>query len=405
MKKTNKLFWAGLVLLASFGLASANHRVIVVTWCGDAGAGEDQLFWNDLCLNDSVSRTVLHVDTIVNLFYDGTFKRGETKLHYMPKYKTSFVDGPASLAQLDSLTSFLARTMDSTDILYVMVQGHGAYESIPGKPGYHSDVAAFGYPGDLTDSIMAADFNRIHAACKIFVFNPCETDGNGRSPDSSGFLTRLGYHNPDSVSTIVLSGAGLQPAWSTMKCDDGYKSGDTIIYIDSLENEWYDGSHYDHSEFSFHWLTSLWGGKDPSEYYARRGISFLDSIDVNPHDGQISVAEAFAWAHHRDTQLGWENSLMLDLGHLADSIRVWPTIGRIESTGIQEPRVTLPIASSPFPSQTIMSGASFSAWLARHSDFRVYDMSGRQASLNQARPGVYVVRAKTGVTRKVILTD
>jgi len=89
---------------------------------------------------------------------------------------------------------------------------------------------------------------------------------------------------------------------------------------------------------------------------------------------------------------------------LADSIRVWPTMGRIESTSIQEP-IILPENPSPFPFQTVMSSASFCGWSARHCDLRVYDMSGRRALPNQAHPGVYIVRAETGATRKVILTD
>ncbi|MCX6741331.1 MAG: hypothetical protein NTY61_02960, partial [Candidatus Parcubacteria bacterium] len=322
---------------------------------------------------------------------------------YMPKYRTSFVDGQASLAKLDSLTSYWANTLDSTDILYFMVQGHGLWGIDSSDPGYHHSYV-LDYNGyELTDSIMAADFNRIHVACKIFVFNPCETWGKGYGPDSldlCGFATWLGYHNPDSEKTINLSGAGPQPAWSTEPCDDRVYSGGPKI--ESLENEWYDGSMYTHSEFSFHILTSLWGGKDPSEYYSRRDTSFLDSIDTN-HDHQISVAEAFAWDRHRNSQLGWENNQILDLGHLADTLVIWPRIGWLESTGIQEPRVTLPENPSPFPRQTIMSCTSFSIWSARHRDLRVYDMSGRQAPSNP-RPGVYIVRVQTGLTSKVVLT-
>lgn len=400
MKKTKFLFWAGIILLAIFSLAQANHRVIAGSWCGDAGTGGDNSFWNDLCLNDSICRTELQVDTIVNLFYDCTYygmsiPRGQIIPNFFPKYATSFVDDTASLAKLDSLTSYWAQTLDSTDILYFMVQGHGGWEL------GHSVV--LDYEGrSLTDSIMATDFNRINAY-KIFVLTSCELWGNGRHPDSSGFATWLGYNAPDSIShkTIILSAAGPQPAWTAMWCDDRVYSGGP--QIESLENEQYNGSRYKHSEFSFHILTSLWGGKDPSEYYARRGISFLDSIDVNPHDSQISVAEAFTWDRHRNSQLGFENNQMLDLGNLADTLVIWPRIGWVESTGIQEPRVTLPENPSPFPYPTVMSCASFCGWLARHCDLRVYDMSGRRAQPNP-RPGVYFWRAKTGLTHKLVLT-
>ena len=395
MKRTSLVFGATILLLAIFSLAQADHRVIAGSWCGDAGTGGDNSFWNDLCLNDSICRTELQVDTIINLFYDYGGTRGIVNPQKMPKYATSFVDGNASLAKLDSVTSHWANTLDSTDILYFMVQGHGGWEL------GHSVV--LDHEGrSLTDSIMAADFNRINAY-KIFVLTSCELWGNGRSPDSSGFATWLGYNAPDSISekTIVLSAAGPQPAWSAMWCDDRVYSGGP--QIESLENERYNGSRYEHSEFSFHILTSLWGGKDPSEYYARRGISFLDSIDTN-HDSQISVAEAFTWDRHRNSQLGFENNQMLDLGNLADTLVIWPHIGWLEPTGIQEPRGTLSGNSSPLPHQTMMSCASFCGWLARHSDLRVYDMSGRQVPPNQTRPGVYIVRAKTGLTHKLVLT-
>jgi len=404
MKKTNLIFWAGIILLAVFSLVQANHRVAVVTFCGDQGIGVDNCFWDDVSLNDSICRTELHVDTIINLFYDGTFVRGDTFLHYIPKYKVSFVDGPATLAKLDSVTGVLASTLESTDFLIVWIQGHGLWESIPGRPGYHSDVDELN--GYLTDDEMAAYFNRINAY-KVYILEPCETDGNGRSPDSSGFLTWLGFHAPDSIShkTIILSAAGPQPAWTTMNCDDkAYPNGPEIP---GLENEWYNGSEYYHSEFSFHILTSLNGGAEPSEYYSHHGAPgfFFDSIDVN-HDGQITVAEAFAWDRHRNSQLGLEDNQMLDLGHLADSMIVWPHIGWIESTGIQEPRTTPPVSPSLLPPQTIMFCSSFSAWLARpHGALIFYDMSGRRVQPGQVQSGVYFWRAKTGPTYKLILTN
>lgn len=325
---------------------------------------------------------------------------------YMPKYKTSFVDGKASLAKLDSVTSYWANTLDSTDILYFMVTGHGGWE-------YNHSVVLDYQDRSLTDSIMAADFNRI-PAYKLFVFNPCDAWGKGWGPDSldsCGFATWLGYNAPDSVShkTIILSAAGPQPAWSSMPCDDGYYGpGGILIYIDSLENEWYNGSQYLHSEFSFHILTGLNGGAEPSEYYSHNGAPgfFMDSIDVN-QDSQISVAEAFAWDRHRNSLLGFENNQMLDLGHLADTLVIWPRIGWLESTGIQEPRATLPENLSSLPRQTMMSCASFSAWLARHSDLRVYDMSGRQVQPNQARSGVYFWRSDLNPSQvhKVMIVD
>ena len=403
VKRTGLVFSATILLLAVLGLAQANHRVIAGSWCGDAGAGQDDQFWNDLCLNDSVCRTELQVDTIVNLFFDYGGTRGIVNPQRMPKYATSFVDGNASLAKLDSVTSHWANTLDSTDILYFMVESHGGWEN------NHSVV--LDYQGrSLTDSLMAAYFNRI-PAYKLFVFDACGTWGKGWGPDSldsCGFATWLGYNAPESIShkTIILSGAGPQPAWSTMACDDRVYSGGP--QIESLENERYNGSRYDHLEFSFHILTGLWGGKDPSEYYARRSISFLDSIDVNPHDSQISVAEAFAWDRHRNSQLGFEDNQMLDLGHLADTLVIWPRIGWLESTGIQEARGILPEGSSPFSCQTIVSGSSFSAWLARtKGSLTFYDLSGRQVQPNQARSGVYFWRSdlKPGQVHKVMIVD
>ena len=403
MKRTRLVLGATILLLAFFGSAQANHRVIAGSWCGDAGAGQDNAFWNDLCLNDSICRTELQVDTIVNLFFNGKPLRGEVRTpNYFPKYRTSFVDDTASLAKLDSVTSFWANTLDSTDILYFIVESHGGWEF------GHSVVLDY-EDRSLTDSIMAADFNRI-PAYKLFVFNPCASWGKGWGPDSldsCGFATWLGYNAPESIShkTIILSGAGPQPAWSTMPCDDRVYSGGP--QIESLENEQYNGSRYEHGEFSFHIFTGLNGGAEPSEYYSDSAPGFfIDSIDTN-HDSQISVAEAFTWDRHRNSQLGFENNQMLDLGHLADTLVIWPRIGWLESTGIQEPQVMLPENLSPLPHQTMMSCASFSAWLARHSDLRVYDMSGRQAPLNQMRPGVYFWRSdsKPGQVHKVLIVD
>ena len=418
MKRTGHVFGATIMLLAVFSLAFANHRVIAGSWCGDAGTGENSVFWNDLCLNDSICRTELQVDTIINLFYDYGGTRGIVNPQKMPKYATSFVDGNASLAKLDSVTSFWASTLDSTDILYFTVTGHGNWESISGRPGWHSDVAAFGYPGDLTDDEMAAYFNRI-PAYKLFVFDACDAWGWGNTTgdsekirDSSGFATWLGFRAPESIShkTIILSAAGPNPAWSTKIADDGYYGpGGVLIYIDSLENEWYNGSGYNHLEFSFHILTGLNGGAEPSEYYSHNGAPgfFMDSIDVNPHDSQISVAEAFAWDRHRNSQLGFEDNQMLDLGNLADTLVIWPRIGWLQPTGVQEPRGTLPENLSLHSHQTMMSCASFSAWLARHSDLRVYDMSGRQVQPNQAQSGVYFWRSdsKPSQVHKVMIVD
>ena len=401
MKKTN-LFWAGIILLAIFSLAFADHRVIAGSWCGDAGAGQDNAFWNDLSFNDSICRTELQVDTIVNLFYNYGGTRGNVNPQKMPKYATSFVDGNASLAKLDSVTSFWAQTLDSTDILYFMVQGHGGWE-------YNHSVVLDYQDRSLTDSIMAADFNRI-PAYKIFVFNPCDAWGKGWGPDSldsCGFATWLGYNAPESVShkTIILSAAGPQPAWSPGAADDCAYQGSP--YIRGLENEWYNGSEYMHLEFSFHILTGLNGGAEPSEYYSDSAPGFfIDSIDTN-HDSQISVAEAFIWDRHRNSQLGFENNQMLDLGNLADTLIIWPRIGWLESTGIQEPRATLPENPPSLPHPTVMSCASFCGWLARHSDLRVYDMSGRQVQPNQARSGVYFWRSdlNPGQVHKVMIVD
>jgi hypothetical protein len=164
MKKINLLRWAILILLAVFSLAQADHRVIAGSWCGNDGLGQDNDFWNDLAFNDSICRTELQVDTIVNLFYSGTPIRGDTNSQCLnPKYWTSFVDGRASLAKLDSLTSYWANTLDSNDILYFMVQGHGLWGLDSGDPGYHHSYVLDFNSNELTDSIIAVDFNRINA--------------------------------------------------------------------------------------------------------------------------------------------------------------------------------------------------------------------------------------------------
>jgi hypothetical protein len=405
---TGFLFGSTILLLVVFSLTYANHRVIAGSWCGDEGLGMDNAFWNDLAFNDSICRTELQVDTIINLFYDGTPARGQSRSpNYFPKYKASFVDGRASLAKLDSLTSYWANTLDSTDILYFMVQGHGLWGQDSSDPGYHHSYVLDFNDHELTDSLMAAYFNRIDAY-KIFTFDPCQSWGNGRSPDSSGFATWLGYNAPESIShkTIILSGAGPQPAWSTMPCDDGFKSGDSIVYIDSLENEWYNGSRYTHAEFSFHMLTSFNGGAEPSEYYSHNGAPgfFFDSIDVS-RDSQISVAEAFAWDRHRNSLLGYEDNQMLDLGNLADSMVLWPHIGWLKTTGVQDPRAILLESPSPLLRQTVMSYISFSTWARQQASVTIHDRSGRQVQPTQVQSGVYFYRAKTGPTHKLVLTN
>jgi hypothetical protein len=407
MKKINSLFWVSFILLAVSNLVQADHRVIAGSWCGDDGQGQDNDFWNDLSFNDSICRTELQVDTIVNLFYDGAPVRGERNWNVNnPKYWTSFVDGRASLARLDSLTSYWANTLDSNDILYFMIQGHGLWGVDTGDPGYHHSYVLDYNDDELTDSLMAGYFNRINAY-KLFVFDPCEAWGNGVGHDSCGFATWLGYNAPDSVShkSIILSGAGPRPGWCTMICDDGFRSGDSIIYIDSLENEWYNSSQYTHAEFSFHMLTGFNGGAEPSAYYSDSAPGFfLDSIDVN-HDGQILVAEAFNWDRHRNSQLGYEDNQMLDLGNLADSMVIWPHIGWLETTGVQEPPVNLTSPSSPLVRQTVMSRLVFSTWIRQQTSIAIYDKSGRQVQSTQVCSGVYFWRVQGDFTHKVILTN
>ena len=246
--------------------------------------------------------------------------------HMSPKYATSFVDGPASLAKLDTLTQSWANTLDSNDILYYVVLGHGGWED------GHSYVRA--YDGQkLTDSIMALDFNRINCY-KLIVFNPCRTWGRGNCPDSCGFATWLGYKAPRTVShkSVLMSAAGPQPAWSPGPCDDRPYQGARAI--PGLENEWYGGQRYAHCEFLFHFLTALNGGAEPSGYYSHHGPPgfFFDSMDVlfGNGDSRISVAEAFRWARHRDSRLDEDNQ-MLDLGGLANRFELWPRIALMDS--------------------------------------------------------------------------
>jgi len=405
MKKINLLRWAILILLAVFSLAQADHRVIAGSWCGSDGSGQDNDMCNDQAFNDSICRTELQVDTIVNLFYDGAPVRGERNWNVNnPKYWTSFVDGRASLAKLDSLTNYWANVLGDTDILYFMINGHGLWGQDSSDPGYHHSYVLDYNGNELTDSLMASYFNRINAY-KLFVFDPCEAWGNGVGHDSCGFATWLGYNAPDSVShkSIILSGAGPRPGWCTMICDDRVYSGGP--WIQGLENEWYISSTYNHAEFLFHFFTGLNGGAEPSEYYSDSAPGFfLDSIDVN-HDSQILVAEAFNWDRHRNSQLGYEDNQMLDLGNLADSMVIWPHIGWLETTGIQEPPINLVAPLSPLLRQTVMSHRSFLARVRQQISITIYDKSGRQVQPTQVHSGVYFWRAKVGSTHKVILTD
>jgi hypothetical protein len=96
---------------------------------------------------------------------------------------------------------------------------------------------------------------------------------------------------------------------------------------------------------------------------------------------------------------------MLDLGNLADSMVIWPHIGWLETTGVQEPPVNLTSPSSPLVRQTVMSRLVFSTWIRQQTSIAIYDKSGRQVQSTQVCSGVYFWRVQGDFTHKVILTN
>ena len=422
--KPTSVLWVGscrvfIILLLLLGLAGprllyAEHRVFVGSCMGEPESYID--FWDDVSFNDSICRTVLNADTVVNLFSDGYPHRGGNGFIPRgildPKYQTSFIDDTFLLSKLDSLTAGWSRTLDSTDVVYFLVVGHGGWESIPGRPGYHSDILDY-WDNELSDNLMAAYFNRI-SAYKLFVFaDPCETWGNGRHPDSCGFATWLGYNAPESIShkTVILSAAGAQPAWSGEPCDDRAYAGDSWPGTPGLENEVYNGYVSMHDEMWFHFSTGLNGGAEPSEYYSHNGAPgfFFDSIDVN-HDSLISVAETFTWDRHCNSQLGWEDNQMLDLGNIAERFILWPRIEVLESlphTAVHQPEQRTPAPG--IIGSSVMSRISFVGFLAAHQSdgIVVFDQSGRRVRPEQIRRGVYFWRSNSNPSRvhKVLIVD
>lgn len=412
MKKTNLLLGAIVLLLTVSVPAHANHRVVAGSWCGNKGVGdENDGFWNDLCFNDSICRTESLADTVVNLFYDGTPPRGDTNWQLIgnnPKYYISFVDGNASLLKLDSITRAWAYgpdRLDSTDILYFTFAGHGNVYN--GHSYIDND-----YDECLYDSVAASYFNRIHAY-KIFVLQGCNAWGKGNSPDSCGFATWLGHYSPDSARTIILSASGPIPANDGRWADDEIDS--TGLPIHGCEIEWSQGVS-DHSEFSFHILTALNGGAEPSGYrpISMPGFYFdsIDGIDGNNKDSLISVAEAFAWDRYRNSQLGFENNQMLDIGNKADSFILWPRIQMLESlpspyTAIKQPRQSQ--SPTEISCASVMSRVEYLNFLAAHQSARiaVFNELGQRVRPEQLCRGIYFWRSDLnhGQVHKVLIVD
>jgi hypothetical protein len=313
----------GVALFAA-GMANAAGRVYVVDFQGSCEANINIAFWNDCVLIDSILRTETeNVDTIISLF--GSPKDTNYIRNILwSKYKHRFIDGAASVANLDTITQWLAQTLDSTDILVCWIGGHGRWELWNGE--YHSNTEAWDYPVSLVDTVLA-NFTRRIPGYKLFVLWSCQTFGNGRHIDSCGFATHLVFNKPESIrnKTVLLSGAGPQPKWSTMLADDRPAPGCERIL--GCEIEYYGGVTYQHAEFLFHILTGFNGGAEPSEYWSRNGAPgfFKDSIDAN-RDDRISIGETFRWDRRRSTRLGYEDNQMVDSGRIANRFVVWPRI-------------------------------------------------------------------------------
>jgi hypothetical protein len=323
--------------------AEANNKVYAVTFQGsDTGyrsmAGPETGLWDDLCLFDSILRIETdNVDTIISLWGWGQ-NDNMHNLIFFPKYRIPFIDGRASVAKLDTVTAWLAGFMDTTDILFMWLFGHGSWEQYPfGSGRYHSQIDAtemYTSANGLFDTSLAIFLNRIPCCARFIGFNACETFGKGNHPDSCGFATYLAIKSLSNNlhrKTVLFSGAGPQPAWGTQPCDDRAYQGGPII--DSLENERYNGYYY-HAEFGFHILTGLNAGAEPSEYYSDSAPGFFfDSLDVifGNGDSRISLGETFRWDRNRNSQLGFEDNQIVDSGGIRNRFIIWPRIEIVDS--------------------------------------------------------------------------
>ena len=125
------LFLCFLVFVSS---AFADHKTYGLTFMGSPWDLSTNEMWNVQCWFDSLLKnhrfdTIGYpTETVINL-WDDARQRGYNYSWYLPRYKRPFVTDTASIGKWNYYTNWLAQQMDSTDILFVMIGGHGEWRN------------------------------------------------------------------------------------------------------------------------------------------------------------------------------------------------------------------------------------------------------------------------------------
>ena len=329
-----KLFLVLCFLVFVSSSATAAHKTYGLTFMGSPWDVTNEM-WNVQCWFDSLLKnhcfdTIGYpTETVINL-WDNARQRGPENPQYLPRYSRAFVTDTASIPKWNYYTNWLANRMDSTDILFVMIGGHGTWD----QSTNHCYIHAYPSPGtDIYDTTIARALNEIPCKLRVIYIWSCYAFGKGNTPDSSGFATVLCFNAPESIrhKTIFFSHAGPSPAWASVPSDD--KRTPTSPPIAGFEQPIYSGDCFRWIEGLFPFQAVFDGGIEPS-YYSGDSIwpgFYFDSIDVAPRDGRLTLYEDSIWIRRWSSRLGWSSCPMVDLGRKAKRVCVWPFIGFIDS--------------------------------------------------------------------------
>ena len=332
MRAFLKVVLVGLVLPALFNSAFADHKTYGLTFMGSPWDLSTNEMWNVQCWFDSLLKNHKNdtigypVDTVINL-WDNGFSYGHIIPFYLPRYRRAFVTDTASIPKWNYYTNWLANRMDSTDILFVMIGGHGEWTN------NHCIIDAYACPEGIYDTTIARALNEIPCKLRVVYIWSSYAFGKGNTPDSSGFATVFCYSAPESIGnkTIFFSHAGPAPSCYSVVSDD--KRTPTSPVIPGFEQPIYSGDCFRWIEGLFPFQMVFDAGIEPS-YYSGDSIwpgFYFDSIDVAPRDGRLTLYEDSIWIHRWSSRLGWSSCPMVDLGRKAKRVCVWPFIGFIDS--------------------------------------------------------------------------
>ncbi len=317
--------------------AQARGKIYGLTFFGTDpfGPGMHNSGWNVMCWFDTLLKKHrfdtlpgFRLDTVINLWGDGTNRYGMFPWPYHPRYRRPFVSDTGSYAKYISTCQWLAENMDSGDILIVMFGGHGLYI----REMNNCVIESYGWPDRLYDSTAAQWLNAIPCTLRIIYGWPSQWFGNGRHPDSSGFGTQLYYNVSPELrqKTLFFSHAGPQPHWASVLSDDKRYSGGPLIV--GFENLVFENAAFWWIEGVFPFECVFDGGIEPSYYWGDSippGFYF-DSIDVAPTDGRLSAYEDSLWIYRWHSRLGWSRGAVLH-GLSMKRVCFWPYIGFIDS--------------------------------------------------------------------------